>query len=265
MRIYEQKGADLFTSPVDGKNADMYIRDVQQEPESATLNTVAKAESNQRSHFNLKNASYKIASNIGMNSEQKARLLQSDFPAKKVVIAQETDRKNSAARQVQGGFNYGFEMQSVGANEKLDSERSMNSFQQYRDDQSLNTSVGGTRNIGKLRGDRNRERRLLEEQFKVEGLFRQPSSDEEQNKSQVRSPTKKRMKSKSKASQRKKLLERENEKLKKDLTAMQQQFNDMLMRKVVNTEEGKKQALGKTGKDENLLDDLLTGSKIEEA
>ena len=48
------------------------------------------------------------------------------------------------------------------------------------------------------------------------------------------------MKSKSKASQRKKLLERENEKLKKDLTAMQQQFNDMLMRKVVNTEEGKK-------------------------
>ena len=73
------------------------------------------------------------------------------------------------------------------------------------------------------------------------------------------------MKSKSKASQRKKLLERENEKLKKDLTAMQQQFNDMLMRKVVNTEEGKKQALGKTGKDENLLDDLLTGSKIEEA
>ena len=73
------------------------------------------------------------------------------------------------------------------------------------------------------------------------------------------------MKSKSKASQRKKLLERENEKLKKDLTAMQQQFNDMLMRKVVNTEEGKKQAQGKTGKDENLLDDLLTGSKIEEA
>ena len=46
---------------------------------------------------------------------------------------------------------------------------------------------------------------------------------------------------------------------------MQQQFNDMLMRKVVNTEEGKKQAQGKTGKDENLLDDLLTGSKIEEA
>lgn len=100
MRIYEQKGGHLFTSPVDGKNADMYIRDVQQEPESATLNTVAKAESNQRSHFNLKNASFKIASNIGMNSEQKARLLQSDFPAKKVVIAQETDRKNSAARQV---------------------------------------------------------------------------------------------------------------------------------------------------------------------
>ena len=100
--------------------------------------------------------------------------------------------------------------------------------------------MGGTRNIGKPRGDRHRERRALEEQFKVEGLFRQPSSDEEQSKSQVRSPTKKRMKSKSKASQRKKLLERENEKLKKDLTAMQQQFNDMLMRKVVNTEEGKK-------------------------
>ena len=99
MRIYEQKGGDLFTSPVDGKDADMYIRDVPKEPESATLNTAAKVESKQRSHFNLKNASFKIASNIGMNSEQKARLLQSDFPAKNAAAAQETDRKNSAVRQ----------------------------------------------------------------------------------------------------------------------------------------------------------------------
>lgn len=70
----------------------------------------------------------------------------------------------------------------MGANEVLDSQRSMNSMQIFRDNLSNNTSLGGTR-----KRDRRRDRREREEKLVIEGLFREPSSDEEKSKSISRS------------------------------------------------------------------------------
>ena len=58
----------------------------------------------------------------------------------------------------------------------------MNSMQIFRDNLSNNTSLGGTR-----KRDRRRDRREREEKLVIEGLFREPSSDEEKSKSISRS------------------------------------------------------------------------------
>ena len=97
------------------------------------------------------------------------------------------------------------------------------------DKKSVNTSV----NNHKSKALRRRRSRQVDGKgtMEVEGLFRQSDSDDEEDRrSQARSQTKNRKKTRLVSQRRNRAIEQENENLRKAMNQMQDRYNDMLLR-----------------------------------